>query len=94
MYEMTAHNTSLDDLEARADLDEGPFGDHLRRLLISLSQDDALCEVMRGVLQGSPPPTAESFYRLRSAGVVVGDAARETRPRCQLYATYLKQHVQ
>jgi DNA-binding winged helix-turn-helix (wHTH) protein len=93
LHEMTAHGKSLDALEARADHDEGPFGDHLRRLLISLNQDAALCDVMRGVIEDHPCPTAESFYRLRSAGVVIGDSARDAKPRCQLYANYLKQHL-
>jgi hypothetical protein len=93
LHEMTAHGVSYDALAAQADDDEGPFGDHLRRLLISLSQDAALCEVARGVIEGQPCPTAESFYRLRSAGVVVGDSTRDARPRCRLYANYLKQRL-
>ncbi len=92
-HEMAVHGASFDELETRADHDEGPFGDHLRRLLISLSQDAALCDVMRGVIQGKPCPTAESFYRLRSAGVVIGDSAQNAKSRCQLYANYLKQHL-
>lgn len=75
------------------DDDEGPFGDHLRRLLISLSQDTALCEVVRGVLQGQPCPRAESFYRLRTAGVIVGDAPHEVKMRSRLYADYLRKHL-
>ncbi len=94
LSEIAARGVCLDALEAQADCDEGPFGDHLRRLLISLSQDAALCDVMRGVIEGQPCPTAESFYRLRSAGVVVGDSARDAKPRCQLYSNYLKQHLQ
>jgi hypothetical protein len=93
LHEMTARGVSLEALEAQAGRDEGPFGDHLRRLLISLSQDASLCDVARGVIEGQPCPTAESFYRLRSAGVVVGNSAREARLRCRLYATYLKQHL-
>jgi DNA-binding winged helix-turn-helix (wHTH) protein len=93
LHEMAAHGASYNTLEAQADHDEGPFGDHLRRLLISLSQDAALCNVVRGVIEGHPCPTAESFYRLRSAGVVTGDSARDAKMRCQLYATYLKQHL-
>jgi hypothetical protein len=93
LREMTAHGVGYDALEARADHDEGPFGDHLRRLLISLHQDAAMCDVVRGVIEGHPCPTAESFYRLRSAGVVIGDSARDATMRCQLYASYLKQHL-
>jgi hypothetical protein len=90
---MVTNNLSLADLEARADSDEGPFGDHLHRLLLSLNKDAELREIVRGVLQGRPCPTPESFYRLRSAGLAVGESTREVRPRCALYATYLEKHL-
>jgi len=93
LYEMATHRMDLGSFESHADRDEGPFGDHLRRILVLLAQDHALCEVVRGVLQGHPCPNAESFYRLRSAGVMSGESARDVRPRCQLYATYLEQHL-
>ncbi len=93
LHEMVAHVLKLADLEAKADHDEGPFGDHLRRLYVSLTQDTSLCEVVRGVLEGQSCPTSESFYRLRSAGLMLGDSARDARPRCQLYATYLERHL-
>jgi hypothetical protein len=93
LYEMAAHGLDLAALEARADHDEGPFGDHLRRILISLTQDQALCEVAREVLQGQACGAPESFYRLRSAGLMSGDSARNVKPRCQLYANYLGRHL-
>ncbi|HEV8482786.1 MAG TPA: serine/threonine-protein kinase [Blastocatellia bacterium] len=89
-YEMVANGFDLPALEAKADHDAGPFGDHLRRMLFSLSQDRDLFEVVRGLLQGEPCASSESFYRLRSAGVVLGDSARDARLRCRLYATYLE----
>ncbi len=93
LHEMVARNWSLADLEAHADQDEGPFGDHLRRMLVSLTQDPALCEVVQNVLQGRPSANTDSFYRLRSAGLMAGDSVRDLRPRCQLYATYLEKHL-
>ena len=92
-HEMTTNNLDLAAFEALADRDEGPFGDHLRRILVLLARDPALCEVVRGVLRGEPCPTVEDFYRLRSAGVMAGDSAQDVTPRCQLYATYLKRHL-
>lgn len=92
-YEVAVHGVSLPDLEAHAGSDQGPFGDHLRRLLLALSQAAGLCEAVREVLQGRPCPDPESFFRLRSAGVLVGDSARDAKPRCQLYATYLREHL-
>jgi AAA-like domain/Protein kinase domain len=93
LHEMATHGLDLSALEAQADHDEGPFGDHLRRLLVSLRQDAALCEVVRGVVRGQPCPTPETFYRLRSAGLMSGDSAQSVKPRCQLYATYLEKHL-
>ncbi len=93
LYEMAVHGLGLAALEAEADHDEGPFGAHLRRILVSLSQDPTLCEAVRGVLQGHPSATTDSFYRLRSAGLITGDSARDIRPRSQLYATYLEKHL-
>jgi hypothetical protein len=83
----------LSTLEAQADRDEGVFGDHLRRMLVVLARNPDLCDAVREVLQGRPCPTEESFYRLRSAGVVAGDSARHVRPRGQLYASYLARHL-
>ena len=90
---MTTTGIDLAAFEALADRDEGPFGDHLRRILVLLARDPALCEVVRGVLRGEPCPTVEDFYRLRSAGVMAGDSAQDVKPRCQLYETYLKRHL-
>jgi tRNA A-37 threonylcarbamoyl transferase component Bud32 len=93
LHEMAVHGTTLASFEANADRDEGPFGDHLRRILVLLAQDQALCDVVRGVLEGRPCPTAVSFYRLRSAGIMSGESVIDVRPRCNLYKTYLKRYL-
>ena len=93
LQEMVTHQRSLSALTAIANHEDGPFGDHLRRIAASLEQDKELSEVVRGILNNQPCPTQESFYRLRSAGLIVGDSAREARPRCQLYATYLAKRL-
>lgn len=93
LYEMTVHGTSLDSLEKQSDQDEGPFGDHLHRILVSLTQDRELLEIVKGVLRGEPCPNPESFYRLRSAGLMSGDSTQTVQPRCKLYANYLGRHL-
>jgi serine/threonine protein kinase len=92
-YEMVTGDLDLPALEDVADHDEGPFGDHLRRMLFSLSQDETLCEVVRGLLQGKPCRSTESFYRLRSAGIVAGDSASGAKLRCRLYTIYLERRL-
>ena len=62
-------------------------------VLSLLAKDPALTEVVRAVLNGQPCPTPESFYRLRSAGVITGNSMNDCRPRCDLYAAYQKRHL-
>jgi DNA-binding winged helix-turn-helix (wHTH) protein len=90
LHEMAQRRLALDKLEALAASDDGPFGDHLRRMLAALAQDQASRQAMIAVIDGGSCPTVESFYRLRSAGLVAGDSAGDARPRCRLYAAYLK----
>ena len=93
LHELASRNLSFSEFEAQAARDEGPFGDHLRRILVSLAQDQALCDAMKGVLAGRPPSNPELFYRLRSSGVVTGESVRLMHPRCRLYEIYLMRHL-
>ena len=80
-------------MEAQGLQEEGPFGDHLRRLRITLQQNPVLTEMMCKVLRSEPDCAIESFYRLRSAGLITGDRGSDARPRCHLYAAYLSRHL-
>jgi len=93
LWEMAAHGVNPAAIEATADREEGPFGDHLQRLFMSLVRDPLLVKAARGVLQGRGCPSAESFYRLRAAGVISGETESETRLRCGLYARYLARQL-
>lgn len=93
LYEIYKRKATLETLERTADRDDGPFGDHLNRLLISLQQDQPLLIELRGFLLSGSTISNNAFYRLRSAGVLSGDASDEPRPRCDLYARYLKKHL-
>jgi hypothetical protein len=93
LHEMVTCGLALDAFEALAGRDEGPFGDHLRRILVLLARDPVLADITRAVVSGYPCPTSEAFYRLRSAGVMAGDTQSELRPRCRLYDDYLKRNL-
>ncbi len=93
LHELAARGHTLETLDARARSDAWLFGDHLRRIRDLLLRDPQLCAVVRELLQGRPCPTPESFYRLRSAGVVSGDSAAGAGLRSPLYATYLARHL-
>ena len=93
LHELSSQKISFDSFEAKAARDEAFYGDHLRRILVLLVRDAKLTEVMRGVLNNEPCPDSESFDRLRSAGLVLGNIPEEARPRCRLYAAYLRRHL-
>lgn len=91
--ELAKRKLPFDAFEQQAARDEAFYGDHLRRILVLLVRDAELTKVMRGVLNGQPCPSPETFDRLRSAGLVTGHIPEEARPRCRLYAAYLRRHL-
>jgi len=93
LHELASRKLSFAAFEDQAARDEFFYGDHLRRMLVLLARDPELSAVMRGVLNGQPCPTPESFERLRSAGLVTGHFPQEARPRCRLYTMYLRRHL-
>ena len=93
LYEIATGRSSLDEIHEQAGSDEGAFGDHLKRMLVSLEHDRALLEELRGFLQSASCLGDRSFSRLRIAGIVSGDSAKEPRIRCDLYARYLRTHL-
>jgi serine/threonine protein kinase len=93
LHELTSRDLAFSDFETQAARDEGPFGDHLRRLLVSLAEDSNLCNFVREMLSGRHSAPLEVFYRLRSSGLVSGDSARDMKPRCKLYELYLTRHL-
>lgn len=76
---------ALEALEADAWREAGPLGDHLRRLRTMLPKDPALERALTAVLRDGACPDRDSFYWLRSAGIIQGPSPGEARPRCGLY---------
>jgi hypothetical protein len=93
LNEMAARDRGLELIEELADEEESVFGEHLRRLLYGVGRDPAVTSALRGLLFQQIPPGPEIFYRLRSAGVVVGAGPAEARMRCELYEHYLRRHL-
>ena len=91
--EMTTHRVGIQVFEELADREEGMFGDHLRRMLVTISQDPGMTETVRNVLNGKPISDPSEFFRLRSTGILSGESASVAELRCRLYATYLSRHL-
>jgi hypothetical protein len=69
--------------------DDGPFGDHLQRLLLWLTRNNDLRNEMMLVLREGRCSDDVAFYRLRAAGLIIGHSRGKASPRCGLYARYL-----
>ena len=93
LYEIARSGASLEEIDQQADQDEGIFGDHLKRILISLDRNQSLREELRNLIQQGVVPSKTSFYRLRSAGVLAGNSPSEAKPRCDLYRRYLNRNL-
>ena len=83
----------FDELAAQANRDEGPFGDHLRRILVSILNAKGLDDAIRRILQTGACPDEESFYKLRTAGLVSGSSPASLHFRCSIYRSYLEHHL-
>lgn len=88
------HPGAFGALEATADQDEGIFGDHLRRLLVTITQDGETLEAVRSILRGEAAFSPALFYRLRSGGLLSGPSEGDFRMRCGLYDHYLHRHLE
>lgn len=81
---------TLPTLLQNADSNEGPFNDHLKRILISVSLLPEVSEYVVSALAGSALPHSDAYYRLLSAGIVRQNSAGKVVFRCELYRLYLK----
>jgi hypothetical protein len=93
LHALVESREALDQFLEKAGRDDNVFGDHLRRMLQSLRQDESLCAAMREVLHGNGCLNPETFYRLQSAGLISGNSDVESRPRCSLYRQFLERHL-
>jgi DNA-binding SARP family transcriptional activator len=94
LHVLAIRKLDMDRFEIEALRDDGIYGDHLRRMLSALRQDPALFSALRALLHDHVIPDAESFYRLRTAGVVDGPIRESARVRCPLYRTYLESRTE
>jgi catechol 2,3-dioxygenase-like lactoylglutathione lyase family enzyme len=75
-----------------ADQDNGPLGDHLRRMRAIIMQPEHAAS-LRQLLQGQNEISLREFYQLRSAGIITGDSPAEAVPTCDAYAGYLRRYL-
>jgi hypothetical protein len=80
-------------LLSQADRDDGPFGDHLKRILVAVSQLAEVVEALKTSLENPQLKDAEGLHRLLAAGVVYKTGNNQIAFTCDLYRRYLGLHL-
>ncbi|HTS65948.1 MAG TPA: AAA-like domain-containing protein [Candidatus Acidoferrales bacterium] len=102
LSELLDRRQGLDRFIDCAPRDDGPFADHLRRVLINLARKPDLVGPVRYLLEGRFAEVKckeEELQRiselswLRRAGIATGASPKVAQIRCRLYQTYLEQHL-
>jgi hypothetical protein len=73
-----------------ADRDDGPYGDHLRRLLSTIEPFSDVRLALRTSLDLADRASMESLERLIAAGALRREESGAVVPACDLYAQYLQ----
>jgi AAA domain-containing protein len=76
-----------------ADRDDGPFADHLKRMLVAVSHAPAVLGAVRSSLAMLPPSDADGVERLIAAGILKETPIGDIDLTCDLYTRYLARHI-
>jgi len=80
-------------LVENADRDDGPFADHLKRVLYSVSQAPEVLDTLRSSLAFIPMSDTDAVQRLVAAGILRETADGTATLACDLYGQYLAKHL-
>ena len=93
MDTLVRSNGDLQGLMATATSDQGPFGDHLKRVLVSITQLDGVMGAMRDSLSNVVLRDSKDVQRLLAAGILIRRPSGNYTVRCKLYRQYLEPHL-
>ncbi|MCA9944323.1 MAG: AAA-like domain-containing protein [Anaerolineales bacterium] len=92
LYLMTAKQQSWTQISEESLLDNGPFGDHLRRLSWSIRIQPKLQQALLEIIRTRKSSDEDVLFRLQRAGLVTQNGDVVTC-RCGLYAQYFEQKL-
>jgi hypothetical protein len=76
-----------------AERDDGPFADHLKRVLFAVSQAPDVLSTLRSSLAFVPVSDSDAVQRLIAAGILRETSDGNATVACDLYAQYLARHL-
>ena len=93
LYLLGSNKITPLELQDHATRQDGPFGDHLRRLSGILSKREPLRKALFQVLKDNTCQDEHSFQRLCAAGLLVGESRQNARLACSLYEKYFRNNL-
>ena len=95
LYQIARQRMTLAELIQVAPTEEGPYGEHLRRHLLNVQEDESLSQALRQVI-GTPGPIkidSTEAFKLRSLGLIRLQGNMVT-PLCDLYRLYFQDRLE
>ncbi|MBD2778511.1 AAA-like domain-containing protein [Iningainema tapete] len=92
LYLVASRQITPKELFTNATAPNGPFGDHLRRLLSLLYDKQELIQGLQLVISQNICPDRQIFWRLQGSGLVRA-SGQSIIPRCDLYAEYFRENL-
>lgn len=94
LYEIARGEISLEHLLQIAPTEGGLYGEHLRRHLLTLEEDEKLLAAMKQVIAVNQPVTVSTSeaFKLTSLGLVQFQGS-EVVPTCNLYRQYFRERL-
>ena len=89
-FSFLAAGGTIGELTAKASQIDGPFGNHLQRVLVSISQDAEMLAEVRRMMRGEPFDGPTTRFRLQSAGLIVLAEGGEPSFRVPAYEDYVR----
>lgn len=89
LFTMVSERLTWSELTRQAPLDQGPFGDHLRRQQWLLKDEPDLREAFKQIIEQGHCADEMALFRLLQAGLVKGSGEVYTC-RCELYRLYFR----
>ncbi len=93
LYLLSTDKVTAQQLEQQVARQDGPFGDHLRRLSSIVGQSQALRDALLQILGNNKCQNEHSFQRLSAAGLVTGADRNHAQLRCRLYKDYFRHNL-
>jgi AAA-like domain/CHAT domain len=92
LYVLASQQLGFEELLSQAKQEQGPFGNHLRFLLLSIYGNQGLVQGLIQVMQNNTC-TDERIKRLLMTAGLIRQEGQRLVPRCPLYMNYFQEHL-